>query len=162
MQYYDDKARLNIDNYWLQWLQKSSSDYQKKTTGLSLLLLFTSHTNTHTRPFSLTSLAISAWFSGAVQLLITIEVMSAGGKDYHVAHCEFSMWGEGLGGNTHRGIITGLFAVYSYDCRRVVLLNPPALSVHECVWVFGDRWCLDVSGSVLMWYQQLYSMYTSH
>lgn len=36
---------------------------------------------------------------------------------------------------THRGIITGLFAEYSYDYRRIVPLNPPALSVHKCVHV---------------------------
>lgn len=39
----------------------------------------------------------------------------------------------------HKGITTGLFAEYSYDYRRTVLLNPPVLFVRECMcgWVGG-------------------------
>lgn len=36
----------------------------------------------------------------------------------------------------HRGIITWFYAQYSYDYRRIVLLNPPVLCVKNvCVWV---------------------------
>lgn len=41
----------------------------------------------------------------------------------------------------HGGIITGLFAEYSYDYRRIVLLNPTVLFVDArlCAWVDAER-----------------------
>lgn len=40
--------------------------------------------------------------------------MTAEGKDYRVAHIEFSMWGGGISW-LHRGIITGVFVEHRYD-----------------------------------------------
>lgn len=50
----------------------------------------------------------------------------------------------------HRGIITGLFAEYSDDHRRIVLLNPTVLFVDALVCVGGcrERLSLNVLGSV--------------
>lgn len=55
----------------------------------------------------------------------------------------------------HRGIITWLYAQYSYDYRRIVLLNPPVLSVKNvcvgggvCMWVYIEG--ISVSGSIMV------------
>lgn len=52
----------------------------------------------------------------------------------------------------HRGIITGLFAEYSDDHRRIVLLNPTVLFVDALVCVGGCREvifkCVRVSAGV--------------
>ena len=58
-----------------------------------------------------------------------------------MAHSEFSMWGEGLGGNTQRYYHRALCRV-QLRLRRIVLLNLPALSVHECEYVnaWAGQW----------------------
>lgn len=73
--------------------------------------------------------------------------MSTEGKDYHVAHSEFSMWGRDYL-VARRSIITGLFAEYSYDCRHIVLLNPQVLFVNVCA-NGGVCGCKEIEGLYL-------------